>query len=77
MVAVGSALIVTEVVVVLLQVPLVNVYVTVYVPGVDVARLIVPLAALIIKPAVELYVPPACPVCVTVAVPVAQYGLPA
>ena len=27
-------------------------------------------------PAGELYVPPAVPVCVTVAVPVAQYGEP-
>ena len=36
-----------------------------------------PVAALITTPAGEVYVPPAVPVCVTVAVPVAQYGEPA
>ena len=34
-------------------------------------------AASITTPAGAVYVPPAVPVCVTVAVPVAQYGLPA
>src|SRR5450755_838952 len=74
MVAVGSAFIVMEAVVVLLQVPLPNEYVIVNVPGVLVAKLIAPVAALITTPAGAVYVPPACPVCVTVAFPVAQYG---
>src|SRR5450755_3472533 len=66
-----------EAVVVLLQVPLLKEYVTVYVPGVLVARFIAPVAAVMETPAGAVYVPPACPVCVTVAVPVAQYGEPA
>src|SRR5450631_3109267 len=76
MVAVGNALIVMLAVVVLAQVPLVNEYVIVYVPGVLVARFITPVAAVIETPAGAVYVPPAVPVCVTVAVPVAQYGEP-
>src|SRR5271154_3710451 len=60
-VAVGSAFIVTEVEVVLLQVPFVNVYVIVYVPGVLVARSIVPVKAVIDTPAGAVYVPPAVP----------------
>ena len=51
MVAVGKAVIVMLVVVVLLQVPLVNVYVIVYVPGVLGVKLISPVAALITTPA--------------------------
>ena len=70
-------MIVILVVVILLHVPLLNVYVIVYVPGVLAAKLISPVAALIITPAGAIYVPPAVPVCVTVAVPDAQYGLPA
>ena len=35
-----------------------------------------PVVASIESPAGALYVPPAVPVCVTVAVPVAQYGDP-
>jgi hypothetical protein len=44
-------------------------YVTVYVPGVLVFRLISPVEALITRPAVELYAPPEEPVLVTVANP--------
>ena len=51
MITVGCALIVILVVVVLLHVPFVNVYVTVYVPGVLVFRSISPVAALITTPA--------------------------
>ena len=76
MVAVGRAVIVIEAVVVLLHVPLVKLYVTVYVPGVLATRSISPVAALMTSPAGEVYVPPVVPVCVTVAVPVAQYGEP-
>ena len=47
-------MIVTEVVVVLLQVPLVKLYVTVYVPAVLVNRLITPVVVLMLNPAVEL-----------------------
>ena len=39
--------------------------------------MIAPVAAVIEIPAGAVYVPPAVPVCVGVAVPVAQYGLPA
>ena len=54
------------------------VYVTVYVPAVDVPKLISPVVALIDKPAVEEYVPPVDPVSVTDAVPpFEQYGEPA
>ena len=67
---------VIEVVAVLLQAPTVKEYVMVYVPGVLVARFIAPVAALITTPAGAVYEPPAVPVCVTVAVPVAQYGDP-
>jgi hypothetical protein len=42
-----------------------------------VTRLIAPVAAVMETPAGAVYVPPACPVCVGVADPVAQYGLPA
>ena len=78
MLAVGSALMVTEAVVVFEQpLPSVTEYVTVYVAGVLVTRLISPVLALMFKPAVELNVPPEVPVSVTEAVPVAQYGLPA
>ena len=48
-----------------------------YIPGVLVARFIALVAALITTPAGAVYEPPAVPVCVTVAVPVAQYGVPA
>ena len=65
------------VVVMLLQPPLVKLYVIVYVPGVLATRSMSPVAALITTPAGAVYVPPAVPVCVTVAVPVAQYGLAA
>src|SRR5258707_5188708 len=64
------------VVVVLLHPPLVKLYVIVYVPGVLATRSISPVAALITTPDGAVYVPPAVPVCVTVAVPVAQYGDP-
>src|SRR5450432_3572712 len=64
-------------VVVLLQVPLLKVYVIVYVPGVLAARLIAPVAAVIETPAGAVYVPPTVPVWVTLAVPIAQYGEPA
>src|SRR5580765_5391624 len=60
-VAVGRALIVILVVVVLVHVPLPNEYVMVYVPGVLVARSISPVAAVIDPPAGAVYVPPACP----------------
>src|SRR5580698_6258289 len=76
MVATGSAVIVMDAVVVLLHAPLVKLYVIVYVPGVLATRSISPVAALITTPAGPEYVPPAVPVCVTVAVPVAQYGDP-
>ena len=66
-----------DAVVVLLHVPFVKLYVIVYVPGVLVYKLIAPVAAVIDTPAGAVYVPPACPVCVTVAVPVAQYCDPA
>jgi hypothetical protein len=46
--------------------------VTVYVLGVDAARLMIPVEALIDKPAVEEYVPPAFPVIVGLAVPTVQ-----
>jgi len=36
-----------------------------------------PVPAFITTPAGAVYVPPTVPVCVTVAVPVPQYGLPA
>ncbi len=62
MVAVGNAVIVIEVVAVLLHAPTVKEYVIVYVPGVLVARLIAPVAALITTPAGAVYVPPAVPV---------------
>ena len=52
-------------------------YVTVYVPGVLVAKLISPAGPLKFSPAVDEYVPPAVPVRVTVVVPVAQNGPPA
>ena len=55
-------MIVIEVVAVLLHAPTVNEYVIVYVPGVLVARLIAPVAALITTPAGAVYVPPAVPV---------------
>jgi hypothetical protein len=51
MVAVGNALIVMLAVVVLLQVPLLKLYVIVYVPGVLVAKLMAPVAAVIETPA--------------------------
>ena len=45
----------------------------VYVPGVDVARLITPVVASIVRPAgAALNVPPVAPVVVRVVVPVAQ-----
>ena len=65
-----------EAVVVLLHPPLVKLYVIVYVPGVLATRSISPVTASIATPAGAVYVPPAVPVCVTVAVPVAQYGEP-
>jgi hypothetical protein len=49
--AVGNALIVTDVVAVLLQAPLVKEYVMVYVPAVLAARLITPVAAVMETPA--------------------------
>src|SRR6202790_1240786 len=76
MVATGSALIAMLVVVVLLHVPFVKLYVIEYVPRVLVAKLIAPVAAVMETPAGAEYVPPAWPVCVTVAVPVAQYDDP-
>src|SRR3984957_3066194 len=76
MVATGGPLIVIDPVVVLLHVPFVNEYVIKYVPGILVAKLIAPVAAVIETPAGAEYVPPAVPVWVTVAVPVAQYGEP-
>src|SRR5579863_7258892 len=76
MVAAGRALIVILVVAVLLHAPAVKLYVIVYVPGVLATRSISPVTALITTPAGAVYVPPAVPVRVTVAVPVAQYGLP-
>src|ERR1700730_10193985 len=77
MVATGNAVIVIDAVVVLLHPPLVKLYVIVYVPGVLATRSISPVTALITTPAGPEYVPPAVPARVTVAVPVAQYGLPA
>ena len=47
-------------------------YTTVYVPGVDVARLITPVDALIFKPDCAPKLPPVAPVVVNVVVPVAQ-----
>ena len=43
-----------------------------YVPGVEAARSITPVAALITRPVVEEKVPPVAPVVVRVVVPVAQ-----
>ena len=40
------------------------------------ARLMAPVDAVMLNPAVDEYVPPSCPVRVAVAVPVVQYGLP-
>ena len=61
----SNALIVTDTPELFGQVPAV-VYVTVYVPGVDVLTSIAPVPALILNPAVELNVPPAKPVIVGV-----------
>ena len=46
-------------------------------PAVLAPKSIAPVLVFILNPAVDEYVPPASPVCVTLAVPVAQYGLPA
>jgi hypothetical protein len=56
-----------------------TVYVTVYVPPVDVPGVMAPVLALSVKPAgVALYVPPVVPVCVTDTVPaLVQIGDPA
>jgi hypothetical protein len=52
-----------------------TVYVTVYVPGVLVPRLIEPVVGLIVSPTVELKVPPVAPVISGSAVPpLTQYG---
>ena len=58
MLAVGNAFMITLAVVVLGQVPFVNEYVTVYVPGVDADKLMAPELLLMDNPEVELYVPP-------------------
>ena len=67
MLAVGKAVIVTEVVAVTIpQPPAADiVYVTVYVPAVLVLGVIDPVTGSIVSPAVELYAPPAVPVRVT------------
>ena len=67
MVAVGTAVIVTEVVAVTIPQPPVAaiVYVTVYVPAVLVLGVIAPVELLMDSPAVEEKVPPVVPVSVT------------
>jgi hypothetical protein len=80
MVALGAAVIVTWVVVWYCAQPpaAAIVYVTVYgPPGVLVAGVIAPVAALIVNPAGAEYVPPALPVLVTFTIPdVVQNGVP-
>jgi len=67
-VALGAVVIVTLAVVLKAEQPpaAAMVYVTVYVPAVDVLGVIAPVEALIVKPAVELNVPPVVPVTVGV-----------
>ena len=74
----GAAWIVIEAVVLnAVQAPLAAMaYVTVYVPGVVVARFTLPFEALIARPAGALYVPPGAPVRVTEAEPELQKGDP-
>lgn len=75
-ITIGGFLIVTEVNVLLLQVPFVKKYITVYTPSVLAARLISPVVAFKLKPGEETKFPPPIPVRLTIAVPFLQYGEP-
>ena len=72
--AVGNlvSLITIIAVVTLVQIPLVKLYVTVWLPATLLVKSISPVIELMLTPASEEYVPPVIPDCVTIALPRVQ-----